>query len=71
MDSRLKSIKKTLTSTTEQCLATRGYSKFALTADQRRALTKLKPGSDQRREYLYNLASDPEERLTRSVSKSS
>jgi len=60
VDSRLKSIKKTLTSTTEQCLASRGYSKFALTADQRRALTKLKAGSDARREYLWNLASDPD-----------
>ena len=58
-DSRFHSIKQTLTSNTEQCLASRGYSKFALTPDQRHALTKLKAGSDQRREYLYNLASDP------------
>lgn len=58
-DSRFRSIKQTLTSQTEQCLASRGYSKFALTADQRHALTKLKAGSDERREYLYNLASDP------------
>ena len=37
----------------------RGYSKFVLTDDQRRALRKLKAGSDPRRAYLYNLASNP------------
>jgi hypothetical protein len=58
-DSRFHSIKQTLTANTEQCLASRGYSKFALTADQRHAISKLKAGSDQRREYLYDLASDP------------
>ena len=58
-DSRFRSIKNSLVSNTEQCLASRGYSKFALTADQRRALTKLKAGSDARREYLYDLARDP------------
>lgn len=59
-DSRFHSIKQALTSNTEQCLAERGYLKFALTPEQRHALTKLKAGSDPRREYLYNLASDYE-----------
>jgi hypothetical protein len=59
-DERFKSIKKTLVSNDEQCLARRGYSKFALTDEQRRALRKLKAGSDARRLYLYNLASDPD-----------
>lgn len=58
-DERYKSIKKTLISSTEQCLAGRGYSKFELTDDQRKILRKLKAGSDQRRAYLYSLASNP------------
>jgi hypothetical protein len=58
-DERFKSIKKTLVATTEQCLAKRGYSKFMLTVEQRKALSKLKAGSDQRRVYLYNLARNP------------
>lgn len=59
VDSRFRSIKQTLTSNTEQCLAQRGYSRFALTDEQRHALSKLKAGSDQRRLYLYQLASNP------------
>jgi hypothetical protein len=58
-DERFKSIKKTLVSNDEQCLAGRGYSKFELTDEQRKAVSKLKAGSDARRLYLYNLASDP------------
>lgn len=59
-DERFKNIKKTLVSATEQCLIARGYSKFVLTDEQRRSLRKLKAGSDQRRAYLYSLASSPE-----------
>ena len=58
-DERYKSIKKTLVSSDEQCLASRGYSKFVLTDQQRKALTRLKAGSDARRAYLYSLATDP------------
>jgi hypothetical protein len=58
-DERFKSIKKTLESSAEQCLMRRGYSKFDLTDEQRKALRKLKAGSNQRRAYLYSLASDP------------
>ena len=58
-DERFKSIKHTLESATDQCLVSRGYSKFELTEDQRHALRHLKAGSDQRREYLYRLASNP------------
>ena len=56
---RFKSIKQTLVSQAEECLVKRGYSKFVLTDDQRHALRKLKSGSDQRRAYLYSLASNP------------
>ena len=58
-DERFKSIKHTLESKAEQCLASRGYSKFALTNEQRHALKKLKAGSNERRAYLYSLASSP------------
>ena len=56
---RFKSIRRTLVAKTGECLASRGYSRFQLTDEQRRALRKLKPGSEQRREYLYGLASNP------------
>jgi hypothetical protein len=58
-DERFKSIKHTLEENAEQCLMRRGYSKFALSDDQRHALRKLKEGSDERRVYLYSLASNP------------
>jgi len=58
-EERFKSIKKTLVATTEECLASRGYSRFVLSEEQRKVLRKLKAGSDQRRAYLYSLASNP------------
>jgi hypothetical protein len=59
VDQRMRNIKKTLLSKDEQCLAGRGYSKFRLTDEQRRQLRHLKAGSDERRAYLYRLASNP------------
>ena len=56
---RFRSIKQMLQSRTEHCLAGRGYAKFRLTDDQRRELRHLKFGSEERRNYLYRLASDP------------
>lgn len=41
------------------CLVERGYSKFALTAEQNAELAKLKPGSNEYHEYLYKLGADP------------
>jgi hypothetical protein len=43
----------------EQCLTQLGYVKFKLTGEQRRRLRSLREGSDERRAYLYSLASDP------------
>ena len=54
-----RNIKKTLVANDQQCLVQRGYSKFALTDDQRHALRKLKAGSDGGAHYLYDLASNP------------
>jgi len=58
-DQRFQSIRQMQLTKTGQCLASRGYSKFRLTAEQRSQLRKLKFGSEQRRAYLYNLASSP------------
>ena len=58
-DERMRNIKKTLVSNDQQCLVQRGYSKFVLTDDQRKILRKLKAGSDERRAYLYSLATNP------------
>lgn len=58
-EQRFHNIKQMLLAKTEQCLAGRGYSKFRLTDAQRRDLRKLKFGSDERRAYLYGLASNP------------
>jgi hypothetical protein len=58
-EQRFHSIKRTLVARDEQCLTQRGYSKFRLTDDQRSRLRKLKFGSEERRDYLYRLATDP------------
>ena len=58
-EQRFHSIKRTLLARDEQCLVQRGYSKFQLTDEQRHRLRKLKSGSDERRAYLYSLASNP------------
>jgi hypothetical protein len=42
------------------CLVNRGYTEFELTGEQRAALSKLPQGSDERREYLYKLGTDPD-----------
>jgi hypothetical protein len=41
------------------CLVHRGYTEFDLTPEQRAELAKLPPGSEQRRDYLYKIGSDP------------
>jgi hypothetical protein len=43
----------------KSCLVERGYKEFSLTPEQRAELAKLPQGSDQRREYLYKLGTDP------------
>jgi hypothetical protein len=42
------------------CLVERGYTEFQLTSEQRAQLAKLPQGSDERREYLYKLGTDPQ-----------
>jgi hypothetical protein len=42
------------------CLASRGYIEFALTGDQRAKLSRLPQGSEERRQYLFSLGTDPD-----------
>lgn len=42
------------------CLVNRGYVEFRLTPEQRKQLAALPEGSNERREYLHKLGSDPE-----------
>jgi hypothetical protein len=56
---RLHNIKLMVGAAINQCLVGRGYSRFLLTDDQRKQFEKLKSGSDEKRHYLYSLASDP------------
>jgi hypothetical protein len=43
----------------KSCLVERGYTEFALTPEQRAHLATLPQGSDERRNYLYKLGTDP------------
>ncbi len=40
----------------EQCLTKKGYSKFYLSKNQAKRLSKLQRGSEARRQYLYKLS---------------
>ena len=58
-DQRMKELKEGMVAVVEDCLRERGYVQFRLTDAQRETLSKLDRGSDERREYLYSLASNP------------
>lgn len=56
---RIDELKQGMVAVVEDCLRERGYVRFRLTDDQREALSRLDRGSDERREFLYRLASNP------------
>jgi hypothetical protein len=58
-EQQFKEVKKILFSAMQQCMAQRGYIRFALTEDQRSEFAKFKDGSQERRVYLHKLATDP------------
>ncbi|HVU29930.1 MAG TPA: hypothetical protein VHE36_05965 [Sphingomicrobium sp.] len=66
-EKQFREVKGILQSVVDRCLIERGYSKFRLTDDQRRRLTRLKFGSEKRREYLYSLAVNPSVLKSQSV----
>jgi hypothetical protein len=43
----------------KSCITSRGYTEYALTAEQQAQLRTFKPGSNDYHEYLYKLAADP------------
>ena len=51
------------------CLVNRGYTEFQLTAEQRKELEKLPQGSDERRQFLYKLGTNPDVLSKQAVSK--
>jgi hypothetical protein len=59
-EQRMKELKEGMVAVVEDCLAERGYIKFRLTEDQSAALADLDRGSDERRAFLYGLASNPD-----------
>jgi hypothetical protein len=51
------------------CLVSRGYTEFELTPEQRKQLDKLAQGSEERRQFLYKLGTDPEVLNKQAVTK--
>lgn len=57
-EQQVKEVKKILFSAMQQCMVQRGYTRFALTEDQRREIARFKNGSPEWRAFLHKLASD-------------
>jgi hypothetical protein len=55
----------------KSCLVDRGYTEFSLTPEQRAHLATLPQGSDERREYLYKLGTDPDVLKSQKAAKKS
>ncbi|HET9473581.1 MAG TPA: hypothetical protein VFO82_06785 [Steroidobacteraceae bacterium] len=55
----------------KSCLASRGYTEFSLTPEQRAHLATLAQGSEERRDYLYKLGTDPQVLDKQAVKKAS
>ena len=53
---RLKARKEAM----QACLVKRGYTEFRLTPEERAKLLTLPEGSDERRQFLYGLATNPD-----------
>lgn len=57
-DQHVDALQARLQSEVDACLVQAGYVRFALTREQARQLRRLRPGSEQRKYYLYTLGSD-------------
>ncbi len=55
---RIEELKRGMEAVVGDCLRERGYVRFRLTEDQRKMLIKPDRGSEDRRAFLYRLASD-------------
>ena len=59
-EKQAKDLKRGMEAVVQDCLKERGYIAFRLTDEQRQRLSQLDKGSDERREFLYSLASNPD-----------
>ncbi|CAM3280997.1 MULTISPECIES: hypothetical protein [Sphingomonas] len=57
-DKQVDALQTTLQSEVDQCLVKAGYVRFTLTREQARTLKRYRPGTEQRKAYLYALGSD-------------
>jgi hypothetical protein len=57
-EQQVEEVKRIVFSTIQQCMIERGYTRFALTEEQRREIEQFDDGSPERRVALYQLASD-------------
>ena len=67
--SREIAAQKARTERLKGCLVERGYTEFTLTPEQRKHLESLPQGSDERRDYLYKLGTDPQVLQQQAVAK--
>jgi len=59
-EQKMRALKSGMEAVVEDCLRERGYIQFRLTDEQSDMLAHLDRGSEERREYLYHLASNPD-----------
>jgi hypothetical protein len=59
-EKRIDELKQGMEAVVEDCLRERGYVQFRLTDDQRAALSRFDRGSDERRQFLHALSSNPD-----------
>lgn len=57
-DREVDALQSKLQGETEECLISRGYTRFLLSHDQSRKLKAFRIGSLERRDFLYSLGSD-------------
>jgi hypothetical protein len=63
----MRELKQGMVGVVETCLRERGYIQFRLTDEQREMLSHLDRGSEERREFLYHLASNPDVLTTQAL----
>lgn len=68
-NSREMQLKQARMDALRSCLLGRGYTEFELTDAERAKVDSLPSGSDERRQYLYTLGTDPEILKTRAVTR--
>jgi hypothetical protein len=57
-EQQIRAVKQVIYAAIQDCMVSRGFTRFALTEEQRGEMKQLADGSEERREYLHRLASD-------------